>query len=81
MTTRLSVRQIKPTQAELRRILSDRKFAAGMAQRAWEEKQKTAWQAFRILCDHNQPVDKRHRALSRMLHNEHGHAWWQSING
>ena len=81
MTNKLSVRQVKPTQAELRRIVRDRKLAKGLAQRAWEEKQKAAWQAYCVVCDRKQSTFTRERALRRMLHLGHGSDWWATVAG
>jgi len=44
--TQLSVRQIKPTQRELRRIVKDRQFAAGLELRKQEAIQLRAFNLF-----------------------------------
>ena len=79
MVEKLSVRDVRPTQAELRRILRERRFVKGCKQQAWEEKQKMAWQCYITLRDGKQPLDRRERALRIMVRNEHGMEWLKSF--
>lgn len=77
----LNVKDVKPTQAELRRIVKDREFAQGFAIRKYENQQKRAWELYMIARNGKQPSDTRLAALRKMLDMGFGAAWWNAIRG
>lgn len=78
---RLTIKDVKPTQAELRRILKDREFAQGFAMRKYENQQKRAWELYTLIRDRKQPSDTRLAALRKMLAMGFGAAWWNATRG
>ena len=63
---KLTVKQVKPTEAELRRILKDREFAQAFAWRSHETKQKRLWELYKEVINPVNSRDKRIRLWSKM---------------
>ena len=74
-----TVKQVKPTATELRRILKDREFARAFEWRSHETKQKRLWELYKEVINPANSRDKRIRLWIKM--DELGYGDWARNKG